>query len=188
MTASRKRPLGRPTRPNDPRPKVRKKSRPKSFITPLNIGILVAVVAVLAGTTTYLLLGSGEPKPLFSKELAARGEPLYNQHCSSCHGQDAVGENPADIYAQDEQGLFAAPPLNGTAHSWHHTDEDLVKSILEGSERNPRMPPWKGVLSTEDAQALVEYIKSFWKPEHFECQGPAHMNPGCGGMIDQESS
>lgn len=161
-------------------PRPSRKRRPSNFLNPLSVSILLVVTVVLASGVTYLVAGR-EPAPPYSKELAAKGETLYGQYCVNCHGENAVGENPADIYEQDEQGNFVAPPLNGTAHSWHHTDEALVKSILEGSERNPRMAAWKETLTTEDAEALVEYIKSYWEPKHFECQGPAHARPECGG-------
>lgn len=104
-----------------------------------------------------------------------RGEKLYQTYCVSCHGVKGVGERPDDIYAMDEYG-FVAPPMDDTGHAWHHTDEALINTILDGSPRNPRMTAWKEVLSREDAEDLVPYIKSLWSPYIREnCQGPKHM-------------
>jgi mono/diheme cytochrome c family protein len=112
-----------------------------------------------------------------SPELVAKGEALYKKNCVSCHGEKGVGENPANIYAMDAKGNYVAPPLNESAHAWHHTDEQLVETILDGSSRNPRMIAWKNQLSKNDARALVEYIKSLWSERIRKyCQGPKHMD------------
>lgn len=108
-------------------------------------------------------------------DSAARGEALYLEHCVACHGVRGVGENPADKYARDKYG-FVAPPLDDTGHAWHHPDADLKRMIMEGSPRNPRMAAFKHVLSENDAQDVIEYIKSLWSPYIREnCQGPKHM-------------
>jgi hypothetical protein len=100
-------------------------------------------------------------------------------YCVACLGIKGVGENPEDKYAQDEYG-YIAPPMDDTGHAWHHTDEQLIGMILEGSPRNPRMAAFKHVLSEVDAKDLVDYIKSLWSPHIREnCQGTKHMNPGC---------
>ncbi len=111
----------------------------------------------------------------FASTPVTRGEEIYNTYCVACHGVQGVGENPEDIYAMDEYG-FVAPPMDDTGHAWHHTDEQLIRMTLEGSPRNPRMAAWKHVLTQEDAEDVVEYIKSLWSPYIREnCQGPRHM-------------
>lgn len=67
-------------------------------------------------------------------------------------------------------------PLDETSHAWHHSDEQLVETILEGLQRTDRMPPRKGLLSRSEAHQLVAYIKSLWSPRIIACQGPAHMS------------
>lgn len=112
-------------------------------------------------------------------EMVARGREIYTQYCLECHGENGVGENPADPSAVDDSGRYLAPPLDASAHAWHHTDEDLIQFISEGSPRNPRMKAWKDVLSRGQIRDVVEYIKSLWGPRERECQGPRHMDPGC---------
>jgi mono/diheme cytochrome c family protein len=85
-----------------------------------------------------------------------------------------VGENPEDMHAKDEFG-FVAPPMDDSAHAWHHADFDLVKTILDGSPRNRRMAPWRESLSRDDAEDLVAYIKSLWNFRSLACQGARHM-------------
>lgn len=134
-------------------------------------GIVIAIIIV------SLTLGCVSSTPESEKPVPppiSKGEALYQKYCVSCHGEKGVGENPLNIYATDEYGVIA-PPLDESAHAWHHTDEALVEVILEGSSRNPRMKSWKDVLTEEDARDLVGYIKSLWSPRIKGCQGPRHM-------------
>lgn len=143
------------------------------------LGVIVLIVGAAIG---YVAAQRGN----FSKSrnssdlspsLVAKGESLYKKNCIGCHGEKGIGENPRDIYAKDGKGNYVAPPLNESAHAWHHTDEQLIEIILDGSSRNPRMIAWKSQqLSIDDARALVEYIKSLWSERIRKyCQGPRHM-------------
>ncbi len=110
-------------------------------------------------------------------ERIALGKKLYDDNCQACHGVKGVGEKPEDPDAVDEDGLFLAPALNDDAHGWHHPDDQLVQTILNGSPRNKRMLPWKdNGLSEGDARDVVTYIKSLWSFGSLACQGPRHMS------------
>ncbi len=107
-------------------------------------------------------------------ENIAAGARLYNENCAGCHGVRGVGERPGDMYARDEYG-FVAPPLDDTAHGWHHSDDDLVAIILNGSSRNERMIAWKLKFARRDSENIVAYIKSLWSFSSHACQGARHM-------------
>jgi len=107
-------------------------------------------------------------------KLIAAARKTYEQYCQSCHGKNGAGERPRDMYAQDQYG-FVAPPLDNSAHGWHHTDDGLLHTILNGSSRNPRMLPFKDMISEEDARNVVAYIKSLWSFRSLACQGVRHM-------------
>jgi mono/diheme cytochrome c family protein len=111
-----------------------------------------------------------------SPEQVAEAGQLYGRLCQSCHGAKGVGERPEDPHATDEYG-FVAPPLDDSSHGWHHGDGDLVRTILNGSPRNPRMMPFKELVTEGDAKNLVAYIKSLWSFRSLACQGARHM--GC---------
>ncbi len=117
----------------------------------------------------------GESKKPLSA-AAKRGMAVYRTHCQSCHGVDAVGET-LTTRAMTDRKYQVAPALNGSAHAWHHTDDDLVKTILDGSSRKggSRMMGFKEQLSETDARDLVAYMKSFWSKRELDCQGPKHM-------------
>ncbi len=108
-------------------------------------------------------------------EAALRGKALYQEKCQSCHGVEGVGESYS-VQSLQEKGYVMAPPLDDSAHAWHHTDEALVKIILEGGSRPSRMPAWgKQGLTEKEAKELVAYIKSLWSERSLACQGPKHM-------------
>lgn len=120
-----------------------------------------------------------EDLPPLDKEKIARGQAIYEKYCINCHGKNGVGENPSNPKALDEQGNYLAPPLDGSAHAWHHTDDDLAEFIANGSPQNKRMKAWKETLTTAEIRDVIEYIKSLWGPQERKCQGPRHMEPGC---------
>ena len=104
-----------------------------------------------------------------------KGRVLFEENCQDCHGERGVGEKPDDMYAKDDFG-FVAPPLNDSAHGWHHSDQGIVETILNGSSRNERMIAWKDILTRGDAENLVAYIKSLWSFRSTACQGSRHMS------------
>ena len=116
---------------------------------------------------------SGAYKPTTSAE--ERGHDLYVSKCQSCHGKNGTGENYS-IESLTNKEYIMAPAMDASAHAWHHTDEALQNTILEGSTRTARMAAWKNSgISEADSQDLVAYIKSLWTQRELECQGPKHM-------------
>lgn len=121
------------------------------------------------------IVGLAETGKVPDPVAVKKGAIIYKKHCVSCHGVKAVGV-PLPPPMLRQPGFIAAPALNGSAHAWHHTDEDLLKVILEGSKRPNTMPGWKGVLSVKQAQDVIAYFKSFWNKRLLDCQGPKHMS------------
>lgn len=154
------------------------------------IGVLIiAGVYYFAGNSggTGTGVGDGEVKETPSDvpsdaDSIARGAETYGKLCVSCHGKNGEGERPEDMYAVDANGFVVAPPLDSSAHAWHHSDTALVDFILNGSPQNPRMRAWKDTLDRQSALELVAYMKSLWSPEVLACQGDAHMTPECQGL------
>jgi hypothetical protein len=74
---------------------------------------------------------------------------LFNRYCVRCHGVDG-------------RGVWDIPDVpNFTNPLWqsHHTDGQLARAILEG--RGSVMPPWRGVLSLEEAWAMARHVRTF---------------------------
>ena len=133
--------------------------------------------AALAGVLALCFLGTAmaetgvKPDP----EAVARGSALYETYCITCHRKNGVGQ-PRVPWSIRRPDLIEAMPLDETSHAWHHSDEQLVETILDGTERTRRrMPVFRGFLSEADAADLVAYLKSLWSDRIIACQGPAHM-------------
>lgn len=94
----------------------------------------------------------------------SQGGRLYQVHCASCHGKQAEGA--PDWRTPDENGKNKAPPLNGTGHTWHHSDLALVTTIKNGTVKiGGNMPAWKDKLSNDEIMLILTWIKAQWPDE-----------------------
>ena len=92
----------------------------------------------------------------------ARGKAVFEQNCAVCHGPEGKGL-PGDWRVRDAEGNYPPPPLDDSAHAWHHPTQVLIEVIREGSPGGQgNMPAWKDKLSDEQIGDVVVYIKSLW--------------------------
>ena len=97
--------------------------------------------------------------------LVVYGKSIFDEYCSVCHGSKLGGELASG--ATVPEGQSPAPPLNGTAHSYHHADGELFGVVKHGpgsldARDWPRMPIFDRVLPDDDIWAVIAYIKSVW--------------------------
>ena len=103
------------------------------------------------------------------------GQQLYQENCASCHGPNLEGQ--ANWKTPDENGILPAPPQDETGHTWHHGDGLLFEYIkLGGAAAMKRagldgfksgMPGFGNVLSDQEIEQTLAYIKSNW-PEKLQ--------------------
>ena len=137
----------------------------------LAVGTLVLSVGLFAGCG--LLDGdeqaeevAGWPPPA---DLVTRGSAVYEANCAVCHG--ANGEGEPNWKVQNDDLTYPAPPHDETGHTWHHADELLFEIVRDGGSQldsstfRSRMPAWGEVLSDEEIQAVIIYLKTLWGPE-----------------------
>lgn len=132
-----------------------------------------AIVAVVAMALAVLIVGQIKPSSgsLTASAQPAHGKELYNKYCVACHGAAGRGVPGWQYQAR------GAPPLDSSAHAWHHEDDQLLAMILDKPAPDSVMPAWRGVLTREDALDILAYIKSLWSPYILaNCQGAKHMN------------
>jgi mono/diheme cytochrome c family protein len=92
----------------------------------------------------------------------ARGHAIYEKNCAECHGANGKGQ-PGDWRVRDAEGKYPPPPLDDSAHAWHHPTAVLMQAIREGSPQGEgNMPAWDGKLTEQEMQDVVAYIKSLW--------------------------
>lgn len=125
-------------------------------------GLPVMLLLVMSGAS------AAEPAARWYKPAHAElGAPLFDAHCAACHGTAAVGD--PRWRERDANGLLRAPPLNGSAHAWHHPLSDLYRQIMRGSAPGVgNMPPFQGVLSRGQALAIIAYFQSLWPDELYQ--------------------
>jgi mono/diheme cytochrome c family protein len=97
----------------------------------------------------------------------ARGKAVYEKYCLECHGAGGKGQ-AGDWRVRDADGHFPPPPLDDSAHAWHHPTAVLLEVIRDGSPQGQgKMQAWKGKLSEQAMQDVVAYIKSLWSDEAY---------------------
>ena len=119
-------------------------------------------------TTLCLLLGGASAiaeEPVagrwYTESQIREGEPLYQSHCAVCHAAD--GSATAEWRTLDANGNYPPPPLNGTAHTWHHPLDQLVDTIDKGGAPfGGVMPGFGALLNRAQSVAIVAYIQSWW--------------------------
>ena len=101
----------------------------------------------------------------YSVEQVQTGSKVFQDHCAQCHGAQAQGVT-ADWRARLEDGSFPPPPLNGSAHAWHHPLSVLLQVINQGGvPLGGQMPAFANqILDTEKLEAIA-YFQSFWNDD-----------------------
>ena len=112
----------------------------KDVFTDKQVDALIAYLRFL-GSSKHPLMGD-----------PVEGSELYELYCQVCHGVDGDGRGIMTklmkIEPSDHTNIYE---MN------RFTNEELVKSILEGEGRF--MPAWKGTLTRTEVEALVSYIR-----------------------------
>ena len=108
-----------------------------------------------------------------SKLMIERGKIAYEKNCVSCHMINLAGAK--NWKGLDEDGHRKAPPLNGTGHTWHHSDELLHKIIKYGFAKliknyEGKMIGFEDQLSDKEIDSILAYVKSFWPIDKYEYQ------------------
>ncbi len=80
------------------------------------------------------------------------GMQLYQKYCQVCHGVEGDGDGIMT-------NLMGMMPMDHTNPNETNsmTNEEIVNSILDGKKRY--MPAWRGILTQDDVEALVSYIR-----------------------------
>ena len=96
--------------------------------------------------------------------LVARAADIYKANCAACHGARAEGAPHWQKPGPD--GKYPPPPLDGSAHAWHHPHAALKQTIRNGTQQlGGSMPAWGGKLSKAEIEAVVAWFQSTWPDE-----------------------
>lgn len=130
--------------------------------------IAAALAAAAVGGVLLLIAG---PYKVFDvnenrRKQIAQGQLLYNARCASCHGKNLEGQ--PNWQTPLPNGRMPAPPHDKTGHTWHHTDDALTGVTklglkpFAGDNYESDMPAFGAILSDEEIEAILTYIKSTW--------------------------
>jgi mono/diheme cytochrome c family protein/uncharacterized membrane protein len=123
------------------------------------IGAGIGSALLLAGSM-ILLVNQDDPTPTalavnpipLTQESITAGREVYLENCTTCHGQDGLGDGPGAT------GLNP-PPANLTEpHVGVHTDGDLHWWISHGIP--PAMPPFGEDLTQDEIWNVINYVRS----------------------------
>ena len=106
--------------------------------------LIVGVVIVIAAAGIYFMSTSSEPNggavtpsEVVTSPKSVQGEALYGDYCTGCHGAKGVG------------GVGPALSAN-----------NVNRSIIANGNLDEGMPSFKGELSPEEIDSIIDYLSS----------------------------
>ena len=101
----------------------------------------------------------------YEPEQVAAGRQVFADNCAQCHGDAAQGL-VEDWRQRLDDGSFPPPPLNGSAHAWHHPLSVLLQVINEGGvPLGGQMPGFADQLNEKEKLAAIAFFQNFWSDE-----------------------
>ena len=134
--------------------------------------VLFGVAGIAAVAMAILLKPSGVesgsdtvPGRWYTESQLNVGQKVFDSNCMVCHGDK--GQGLADDWKQPlADGSYPPPPLNGTAHTWHHPVSQLIRTINSGGiPLGGKMPAFESKLTDQEKMAVVAYFQSWWSDE-----------------------
>lgn len=96
-----------------------------------------------------------------------KGLEVFSKNCAACHGDKA--QETIAWKVRTASGHYPPPPLNGSAHAWHHPLTTLKTVIREGGEPlGGVMPAWQGILSEDEITSAIAAFQSYWSDEIYQ--------------------
>lgn len=129
-------------------------------LAPRQVRVGVATLTVLgAGLVAISLIpgeNAGNVNPIGpTAQSIARGQQLYMQYCSACHGIKGEGDGP-------NAASLPFPPADFRIHVPYHKDDYFFNRIQNGL--GTLMPAWKGTISEEDTWNLINFLHAEFGP------------------------
>ncbi len=108
------------------------------------------------------------PTEVSSGQAALNGSQIFTNICARCHGENGQGGT--------------ASAFNTVEFQDHYTDQALLDVIKNGREATP-MIAWGDVLSPDQLQQLVQYIRSLRPASTAPTTGTPSATPGFSSQI-----
>ena len=133
--------------------------------TPLLLVVSSAVVLMSCSDADSAAEPKADASRWYSQSQLTAGALVFAQNCAQCHGDNAQG-TVVDWRQKLDDGSFPPPPLNGSAHAWHHPQSVLLQVIDNGGvDLGGTMPAFAALLDQSEKLAAIAYFQSFWSDE-----------------------
>ena len=120
--------------------------------------LLIILVVGAFAYASWANVKHNKPVDFSQSEQLTLGKEIYQANCSLCHGETGEG------FAKEN---IPAPALNGSMHAWHHSDEQILALIRQGSNAMPAVgKDW----TDEEVEAVWAYVKHWWTPQQRKAQ------------------
>ena len=131
----------------------------------LLIGSLILSLFLVACDTNKQAANKSDEKiegRWYTNGQLVSGKQVFTNNCAACHGDK--GQSLVEDWRQTlPDGSYPAPPLNGTAHTWHHGKEQLMRTINSGGiPLGGSMPAFKDKLTDKQKDDVLAYVMSLW--------------------------
>lgn len=92
---------------------------------------------------------------------AGRGKPLFEQHCSRCHGEDLSGgsQGTGVTFSRQRDLPIMPPALNNAGFLLAASDGMLRYIIQQGREGTP-MPAFTKILDKQQVDDIISYMRA----------------------------
>ena len=125
---------------------------------------LIAAVLLTAGCSREAAVASTTEGRWYTTQQLENGKVVFMTHCATCHG--AKAEATPDWRETEPDGNYPPPPLNGSAHAWHHSLDALRTTIRAGGVPfGGTMTGFGDTLTNAEILAAIAYFQSFWSDE-----------------------
>ena len=145
-----------------------------SATRPMGMGPGSGMMARHRATIPEAYAGLTNPVPADEDSLL-RGRDIYEQYCSTCHGEGGMGDGPA--------GVQLDPAPAPIAHTSRMLGDDyLFWRISEDGAHEPfssAMPRWQDVLDDADRWDVINYVRALGSG-----QALLRPGPGAGATFD----
>ncbi|MFO7604246.1 MAG: c-type cytochrome [Gammaproteobacteria bacterium] len=96
-----------------------------------------------------------------------RGQQLFANHCSSCHGAKGEGGHGTGVTFSRPRDLpIIAPALNNSGFLASASDAMIKSTLIHGRQGTPMTSFIQQGLSEQDIDDLVSYVRSFAQAPH----------------------
>ena len=138
----------------------------KPTIVPARWTFFMAIIVLLSACGDVDNTASDISTRWYTTEQLAQGKVLFSDNCAACHGFN--GEGAANWQNLDKNGFYPAPPINGSAHAWHHSLKVLLSTINAGGKPlGGSMPAFQNLLTVDEQRSVIAAFQDYWPDDTY---------------------